>query len=721
MAGIRNYGVGTGYTSSGITGRKSTFEWNERIYACHVWDDVNRNDKFTIELWRSRPGKNEFVKKWDWINSAGHSSIYQYVWILRYPSGDYVFNFLRNDSLEKAVSFTIKEKPSAPPEVEYQFYDIDGTPSGAEIWEGDVLHGVAGMSLRLPYKDHYLTFKKEGYKSKTIQVGTKPGGEVIKIRYSLEPVEIFPVIPEETIDFWTAKGYSFENAEKIAKWCIANKATPSPELIEEIITGEKLPAPGPGYKVLPTPPPTIHDEGLELYKELDIALFEKDVSKVRSLLTRAVTIEQSPTPLIVLIFGIVGVIGLIVTLIGSYPFAGFLREEALQTLDFAIRTAKERRDIENYEKAIKAKEEILKRTFWERIVGAIPIATTVAALREYFGAARIKLEADKADLERLRKELEEEELKKPGTLKVTSNIDASDVYVNGLKVGLTPFEKIYDTGTYNILVTKFKHTSDEKTVIVEADKVTEFNATIEALPEPPPEKATLDISVIPTDSVLEVAGHPEINKMGTYDVDEGTYIIKASKEGYYDKSVTVYASAGEIEEVSIILTEIAGPPPEAKGTLIITSKPADVLIEIAGHPEITSPGTYTLPTGSYTVKISKEGYYDKYATAIIKTSQETTISITLSEKPEIPPPEEVIEVPLEKLEAPFNAWKYTIKAIDAVTKAPLHADIYLDGVSIEHYTPWSIYLFPNTKYILQLERWGYKPAFVEINTPALPE
>ena len=74
------------------------------------------------------------------------------------------------------------------PPPDYQYYDIDGTPSGAEIWEGSTFHGVAGMTLALPYTDHYLTFKKSGYYDQTIHVGTKPGGDIIYVRYSLEPI-----------------------------------------------------------------------------------------------------------------------------------------------------------------------------------------------------------------------------------------------------------------------------------------------------------------------------------------------------------------------------------------------------------------------------------------------------------------------------------------------------------------------------------------------------
>jgi len=81
------------------------------------------------------------------------------------------------------VSIQCVERPP-----DYQYYDVDGTPSGAEIWEGSNFYGVAGMTLALSYTDHYLTFKKSGYYDQTIHVGTKPGGETIYVRYSLNPI-----------------------------------------------------------------------------------------------------------------------------------------------------------------------------------------------------------------------------------------------------------------------------------------------------------------------------------------------------------------------------------------------------------------------------------------------------------------------------------------------------------------------------------------------------
>lgn len=102
------------------------------------------------------------------------------------------------------------------------------------------------------------------------------------------------------------------------------------------------------------------------------------------------------------------VIPAIVTAIGSYPFAGFIKEEALQTLSFASKTAQDQGDIGGMEDAIREQEEILNPTIWDQILGAIPFANVLSKLKDFFTAARTKLNQDKNFLENAREKAEEE-------------------------------------------------------------------------------------------------------------------------------------------------------------------------------------------------------------------------------------------------------------------------------------------------------------------------
>jgi len=105
-----------------------------------------------------------------------------------------------------------------------------------------------------------------------------------------------------------------------------------------------------------------------------------------------------------------GFSSVIVAAVGSYPFAGFILEEALQTTDFAIRTAEDNNDLEGMEKAVAWKKELLDRTMWEKIFASLPFGNVLSELKDYYDTARIKLEIDEISLENMRLELGEADL-----------------------------------------------------------------------------------------------------------------------------------------------------------------------------------------------------------------------------------------------------------------------------------------------------------------------
>ncbi len=118
--------------------------------------------------------------------------------------------------------------------------------------------------------------------------------------------------------------------------------------------------------------------------------------------------------------------GLFVATVGTYPFAGFIEEEALQTLSFAVLAATKNGDFEGAEEAFALQEEILNPTTWDKLMRLIPFANVQAELNDFKKAALAKLEIDKkviADMkiqqetgetedkkwERIRKEEEEQD------------------------------------------------------------------------------------------------------------------------------------------------------------------------------------------------------------------------------------------------------------------------------------------------------------------------
>lgn len=292
------------------------------------------------------------------------------------------------------------------------------------------------------------------------------------------------------------------------------------------------------------------------------------------------------------------------------------------------------------------------------------------------------------------------------------------------------------TSTYwNIFQILFAPLWDELAALT-VNKLETVIAEIEGTP-PPAATGTLTISPIPADAKVSVTG--QIPTTGTFSqlLPIGFYSWVVSKFGYVSESGTSEVKENLTASVSVTLS-VEPTPPTEEATLTIVTQPADAKVEIAAYPEITAAGTYIVAPGTYSIKISKTDYKDYVATVYLNAGDTKTISIILSYVgpvvPPIPPepippepepiPEIPITIPLEPAEPyvppVYNAWKYTIHAIDSETEEELYAQLLVDGVSQTGYTPMSIYLLPESRYILTLRKKGYKQGVVEVITEALP-
>lgn len=238
-----------------------------------------------------------------------------------------------------------------------------------------------------------------------------------------------------------------------------------------------------------------------------------------------------------------------------------------------------------------------------------------------------------------------------------------------------------------------------------ADYITDRLGKTGEMPAEPPEiptTGTLILSVEPTDAIIEVAGQPEINTSGTYELSPGSYIIKASKENHWDKSSTAIIKAGEETRTSIILIPTTEPmpeipPEEVRGTLTISVTPEDALIEVAGKEEITTSGTYELAPGSYSVRASKEDFVSDIKTVFVTEKEDKAVSFILKAIVPVPPVEE--------------------KATITITSTPTNTDVYIDGVYKWTTTPYTI-LLDEGAYFIRVQADGYFPIEIEIEVEA---
>jgi len=100
----------------------------------------------------------------------------------------------------------------------------------------------------------------------------------------------------------------------------------------------------------------------------------------------------------------IGAAGLFVTAVGTYPFAGFIKEEASQTTGIGFFQAERNNDLEGMQEAITQQEELLNNE--KNILDKIPFLNVQKQLRAYFDSVRVKLESDKRIFAQRVKELE---------------------------------------------------------------------------------------------------------------------------------------------------------------------------------------------------------------------------------------------------------------------------------------------------------------------------
>jgi len=91
--------------------------------------------------------------------------------------------------------------------------------------------------------------------------------------------------------------------------------------------------------------------------------------------------------------------GTLIGAIGTYPFAGFIKEEALQQLGFGVNSALEAGDLERAQEIIDETNEILNPSAWDKIIAAIPYANVVKELKDFYKAAATKNEQAQAQLD----------------------------------------------------------------------------------------------------------------------------------------------------------------------------------------------------------------------------------------------------------------------------------------------------------------------------------
>ena len=254
-----------------------------------------------------------------------------------------------------------------------------------------------------------------------------------------------------------------------------------------------------------------------------------------------------------------------------------------------------------------------------------------------------------------------------GYVSITSNVDNAEVYIDGKYVGHTPIENYkLSVGTHEIKVAKNGYRDFIDTINIEAGK------TLEVYAELISENATLEIISSPSDAKVYINDRYYGKTPLTVELPAGTYTISVKKEGYETYTETITLRAGDARTIEITLES-------ESGVLRVETNPSGADVYVNGEYYDTTPCEITLPVGTYTVEIKKEGYKTYKKDVKIKAKETTILEVTLT--------------PVDQ------------KATLDVTSNPSGAEVYINGEK-KGKTPLTLYLPPD-EYTIKIKKEGY--------------
>ena len=206
-------------------------------------------------------------------------------------------------------------------------------------------------------------------------------------------------------------------------------------------------------------------------------------------------------------------------------------------------------------------------------------------------------------------------------LTIKSDPSGAKVYINGNYKGKTPLTLELEPRTYDVKLTKQDYEEYTTTVTLSPGEEKTISATLT------PEFGFLTVTSEPSGAKVYVddnyIGETPINQ---YKLSTGEHKVKVEKSGYATFTKTITIKPGETTSVKATLTPL-------KATLKITSKPSGAKVYINGTYKDETPLTLELEPGTYTIKLTKDGYEDYTVTIELQAGETKEITAQLKEKP----------------------------------------------------------------------------------------
>ncbi len=229
------------------------------------------------------------------------------------------------------------------------------------------------------------------------------------------------------------------------------------------------------------------------------------------------------------------------------------------------------------------------------------------------------------------------------TLNITSTPTQAKIYVDGIYTfELSPTAITINPGSHEITLKKAGFQDSSENINIENDETQDLDFNLPEIGAPPPpaeEQGTLILAVSPEDTDISVPGQDQINAPGTFTLNQGSYSINVSAEGFESDERTFFINTNQTTNVSIALQEIGVPPPvEEEATITMTSVPTNADVYIDGEYRFTTtPYTTLIDPGLHIFRAQLDGHFPQEIQIILEPGQVLEIPFTLEPIPQDQP------------------------------------------------------------------------------------
>ncbi|MCD6546764.1 MAG: PEGA domain-containing protein [Thermotogae bacterium] len=205
-----------------------------------------------------------------------------------------------------------------------------------------------------------------------------------------------------------------------------------------------------------------------------------------------------------------------------------------------------------------------------------------------------------------------------GKVTFKTSPSGANIYLDGAYIGKTPKTNVtVDAGTHTITYYLTGYEPYTKTLNVQANKSYVVYASLKTA------RATVRFESMPTGASIYVDGSYKGHTPKDVEVSPGIHGYEIKKSGYQTKVGTFSVNAGDYKVITINLTS-------NKGVVVFESVPSNAKVYVNGSYKGRTPETETLNAGTYSYKITLDGYLPAEGNFTLLPGETKNISVTLT-------------------------------------------------------------------------------------------